>query len=260
MMPGAPKERMAIVLPIKVNGIACSAQLDTGAASKVIWRSKASEDQNEELVDVIFEVGPISTQLKAKPSNLVKLKDKECSNIATLGNAFFENGSLTLDLKNSQFMVSPNAVLAKDSNAQPLIYAQWKGESSGGHTLVEVRVPSGKLGYALFDTGATAFGLNATSATEWDDLTGGLPAAAGTNVEEFKVMSWGKQISCYKAKIKGPMSIATMLTLDEYQVSYCAQSAFEPGQKVFGILGLKHFGDSTITLDYLSRRWLVKNN
>jgi hypothetical protein len=56
------------------------------------------------------------------------------------------------------------------------------------------------------------------------------------------------------------LSIATMLTLDEYQVSYCAQSAFVPGQKVFGILGLKHFGDSTITLDYLSRRWLVKNN
>ncbi len=259
LIPGTPNERVAILLPIKVNGVKCSAQLDTGASSQIYWRTKASVDQKEETIDVLVEVGPISTYLQAKPSNLLKLQEKECSNIATLGNGFFENGSLTLDLKRSQFMYSSDAILAKMENAQPLIYAQWKGESAG-HTMVEVRVPSGKLGYALLDTGATAFGLNATNANEWADLTGGLPVQASANVEEFKIASWGKQINCYKAKIKGPMSIATMLTLSEYQVSYCVLDAFVPGQKVLGVLGLKHFGDSTITLDYLSRRWIVKNN
>lgn len=259
LIPGTPKERVAILLPIKVNGINCSAQLDTGASSQIYWRSKASTDQNEEAINVLVEVGPISTHLKAKPSNLVKLQEKECSNIATLGNGFFENGSLTLDLKRSQFTYSTDAILAENKNAQPLIYAQWKGESAG-HTLVEVRVPSGKLGYALLDTGATAFGLNATSPAEWADLTGALPVQASANVEEFKVGSWGKQINCYKAKIKGPMSIGKMLTLSEYQVSYCVLDAFVPGQKVLGVLGLKHFGDNTITLDYLSRRWIVKSD
>jgi hypothetical protein len=40
---GAPKVPAAIVLPLKVEGIDCYAQLDTGAASAVIWHSKGKE-------------------------------------------------------------------------------------------------------------------------------------------------------------------------------------------------------------------------
>lgn len=256
LIQGDPEEPVALILPIKVNGISCTAQLDTGAPGKVIWTDKAQSVQEEELIDVKVEVGSVVMKVQAHPLNIARIQEPRCSFIAVLGNGFFENGSLYLDMKRRQFSFSHHAVLAKRRNAQPLIYPQWK-EGAAGHLLVEVRNASGKLDYALLDTGSTAFGFVATSLKEWNDLTGKLPMEKSGSVVAFTVPSWGQQVNCFKTRIKKKVTIASMLSLKEYEVSHCALNNFKSPQKLLGILGLKHLSESAITLDYVSRRWMI---
>lgn len=255
VLPGGPSERVALLLPATVNGIECKLQLDTGANQGVLWHG-GDAAIGAATVEVRVEAAGIGVMVPLAADFAARIKPGGCDGIASLGNAFFEHGTLTLDLARSRYSYAPAALLGNDRDAQPLIYPQWG--DVGGHTLVEVGLPSGTLGYALLDTGAARFDLGATSAEEWRAMTGGLPLSASATVMEFKVNSWGKQVSCYETVIRQPLAIANMLSIPEYQASYCALEGFKPGQKLVGLLGLRHLGQRTITLDYLSHRWLLR--
>lgn len=140
---GGPVERLAIVLPITVDGIACNAQLDTGANGAVIWRAPAGANAvatpaAAQPRKVLVEFAGVRSYASAEPAILAQLTGDSCKNgvVATLGNAFFEQGTLTLDLGGARVAYAPQALLANDAGAQPLFYARWTG--TGGHTLVEV--------------------------------------------------------------------------------------------------------------------------
>lgn len=255
VVAGGPIERVALFIPAKINGIDCKLQLDTGANGGVLWHD-GRVAEGAATVSVLVEAGGASMTATAGAGTAARIKSGACDGIASLGNAFFEHGTLTLNLDLSKYSYASSALLVNNSAAQPLIYSQWS--EAGGHTLVEVRLSSGLLGYALLDTGSARFGLSAIDAAEWHAITGGLPLAASTTVTEFQVNSWGKQVSCYETIVKRPLTIADMLTLKEYMASYCAVDRFKPGQKLVGLLGLRHLGRRTITLDYLSRRWLLR--
>lgn len=255
VLPGLPEERAALLLPAKVNGVDCRLQLDTGANNAVLWHDGGAAD-TAATVSVALELDGIRMTTMTTVANAARIKPGQCDNVITVGNAFFEQGTLTLDLGNQRYAYTAQALLAKEQAAQPLIYAQWQG--AGGHTLVEIRLPSGVLGYALLDTGATRFGLSATNADQWRAMTDDLPLVASADVAEFKVNSWGTQVSCYETTVKRPLVIANMVSLPEYLASYCAVEGFKAGQRLVGLLGLRHLGQRTVTLDYLSRRWLLK--
>lgn len=254
MAPGMPVEHAALLLPARLNGIDCTVQLDTGANVAFIWHGASLPGEAQSPLRI--ELGGRDWTIPASASHIASIEQGRCGGLLSAGNALFEQGTLTLDLARRRYAYSPAALLAGDSAAQPLIYAQWY--NNGGHVLVELRLPSGKLGYAMLDTGAARFGLSALSPQGWAEITGGLPLAASASVKEFKVNSWGKQISCHESMAAGPLLIGGMYSVPRFDAAYCALDSFKPGQQLIGLLGLRDFGDSTIILDYLSRRWLVR--
>ncbi|MGV7210318.1 hypothetical protein ACLB1G_20985 [Oxalobacteraceae bacterium A2-2] len=252
--PGQPRERLALMLDAKLDGVACKVQLDTGANGAVLWHGDSGHDAPRRMIPV--EVGGVRSEAGASEAIIASLRTGSCEGLASLGNAFFDRGTLTLDLARDRYRYDEAALLASQREAQPLIYAQWYG--SGGHLLVELRLPGGAVDYAMLDTGAARFGVSALDAQGWSRLTGGLPAAEGPGVATFQVNSWGKQIPCYETEVAAPVGIGNMLEVPQMQASYCVLDAFKPGQKLAGLLGLRHLNGHVITLDYLSRRWLLR--
>jgi hypothetical protein len=251
-IPGTAPEPAALLLPAKLNGSSCFVQLDTGMNGHFLWHAPAAGGT----VPISVEVGSLRSTAQADQATADRINSGDCKGIASVGNAFFDHGTLTLDLKQQRYAFEPAALLVDVADAQPLIYARWY--EVGGHTLVEVRLPNGRLGYALLDTGATRFGLSPLSAADWDEVTGGLALTASDAVTEYKTNSWGKQISCFETRANGPLTIANTLKLNTFRASYCAFEGFKPGQKLLGLLGLKELMGHVVTLDYLSQRWLLR--
>ena len=256
---GGPVERLAIVLPITVDGIACNAQLDTGANEAVIWHGQApavavATPAAAQPRKVLVEFAGLRSYASAAPAVLAQLTSDSCKIgvIATLGNAFFEQGTLTLDLGGARVAYAPQSLLANDPNAQPLFYARWA--STGGHTLVEVAQADQPAGYALLDTGSARFGLNATSAAEWATLTNNTPLHAGDKVRKYSIRSWGRDIDCYESRAAGDFTVGKQ-PVAAMQASYCVDQGFRAPVRLIGVLGLKPLGDRVLTIDYPGRRW-----
>lgn len=53
--------------------------------------------------------------------------------------------------------------------------------------------------------------------------------------------------------------ITQSFKLEHFRASYCVQDAFKVGQRLVGLLGLRDLQGKQITIDYLSRRWLIIN-
>ena len=166
---GAP-ERLGLLLPVTVNGVACTAQLDTGANGEWNWRAggPAATDARAEIA-----VAGRRRAIPTSAANLAQLAAPDCGGapVAIIGNAMFEEGTLTLDLGGSRYAYAPGALLAGVPHAQPLLYLSWA--EGGGHILVEVQRPGMRAGYAMLDTGAARFGLVAPDETQWRALAGG---------------------------------------------------------------------------------------
>jgi hypothetical protein len=194
----------------------------------------------------------------ASESQLALLRGGSCKTkaIATIGNAYFDNGTLTLDLKRRHFSFAVAALLENESKARPFHYPRWSG-NEGGHIVVQVGLPNGQTGDAILDTGAASFGLSTLTQTDWNTLTGGVALRESATVQAYTVNSWGKQVPCFTTDAPGSILIGPSLSVSHFSVSYCALESFKPGQKLIGVLGLRYLNDRIITLDYLSRRWLI---
>lgn len=254
VVPGAGKVKAGILLPITVDGVACWGQLDTGAPGGVIWIRPAGAGPADRTVTV--EVAGRRRTTQASAAQLAGLGGKcKAELIATLGNAFFDDGTLTLDLKDSRFRFAAASVLGDDPRARPFDYAHWSG-GEGGHIVVKVGLPDGQRADAMLDTGAAAFGLTTLAPADWDRLTDGVPLRAGPNVQSFTVNSWGEGITCYSTQAPGTLDIGPGLPVPRFSVSYCAHP-FRPGQQLAGVLGLRHLNERVVTIDYRARRWRI---
>lgn len=257
---GGPVERAAILLPVKVNGVDCQVQLDTGVRDALIWSSQASPAAPTSTAPqtALVELAGIRKAIPAQPANLAPLTAEICAAgpVATVGNAFFEHGTLTLDLGGARFGFEPAPTLAGEPAAQAMRYTRW--QDGGGAPLVEVKRPGGKTGYALLDTGSARFGMVATSAAAWADFSGGLPLAEGPRVQTMSVQSWGRQLPCYETALAGGLEAGGVKGL-QASVSYCVDQAFHFKVEVLGVLGLRPFADRVITLDYVSDRWSLSD-
>jgi hypothetical protein len=251
-----PRERLALLLPVTIDGLPCLVQLDTGANGELMWSGQADPGEQLPSKPVTVELAGMRKQIPAHSKNLRYVTPEVCAMhpVATVGNGFFEQGTLTLDLGKARFAYAPQALLATDPAAQPFFYARWT--PYGGHVLVELTVEGERPGYALLDTGAVRFGLAATNAEEWAALSGKAPLAATGKVRQYSLNSWGKQVQCFETPVTRNLTVAGS-TLEQTHASYCVDQGFASPVKLVGVLGLRPFGDRTITLDYLSRRWTL---
>lgn len=259
VVPGTKAEKVAIVLPVTINSIPCFMQLDTGIQKPVIWGDRPNEFEGSRQVAVKLRVLSISARVTAPTQTLKLLRAKHgCSvddPIGTLGNAFFEHGTLTLDLRRSRFAFTPKALLAHTPDAHPFIYANWSG-GAGGLILVDIKRPGGSEGKAGLDTGSARFGLIVNNAQDWADQTAGVPLENNDNVKAFKIPSWGREITCYETTPSQPLEVAGV-RLSPVPVAYCPELGAKPPVKLIGILGMRALGKRILTLDYLSKRWTL---
>lgn len=255
---GAPKVPAAIVLPVTVDGIDCYAQLDTGAPKAVIWHQRGAEGAPRKTVTV--ELAGQRRSVDADAANLAMLEAGRCRQdlIATIGNEFFEQGTLTLDLAGARYQWQQGAGLQAAADAQPMQYVRWGGP--GGHPLVTVRVAGGPPQPALLDTGSAAFGINAHDAQAWDGLTGAAPRDGSTlrEVQRFSANSWGKQLPCVMGTVPRSLQIGENLALPSFRVAYCEGLGFKPDAPLAGVVGLHHLLGKVLVLDYVSQRWAVR--
>lgn len=254
---GGPPERLALLLPVTVDGVACVVQLDTGANGDWNWKKRDGALAGDERAAV--ELAGLQRWIPATAANLAQLKQPDCGGrpIAIVGNALFENGTLTLDLGRSRYAYAPQALLAGVRDAQPLLYLSWA--EGGGHVVVEVRRPGARVGYAMLDTGASRFGLVATNAEEWRALAAGAarPTSADPGTISFTGPK-GEAVTCGDVPLQDGLEVAGK-TLRSVRASYCEGHSFQGPLRLMGTLGMAPLGDRTITLDYLSRRWTLSD-
>ncbi|TFW14759.1 hypothetical protein [Duganella callida] len=250
--PGRSPEKAGLFLPAQFDGRPCTVQLDTGMNQAFLWHGQSGEPGQP----VRLDVAGVVKQVQGDRAHLDRIRAGDCSGIASVGNAFFEHGSLVLDLPHARYRFEAAALLADQSRAQPLTYARWFGE--GGHLLVNLTLPSGAAGQALLDTGAASFSISPLTTAAWAQLVE-LPLAAGPQVSEYKVSSWGRQISCFETTRPGPLTVGASRRLDSFRVSYCQLPGFSIPQQIVGLLGLHDLMDSVITLDYRSSRWMIED-
>ncbi|MGW8394520.1 hypothetical protein [Pseudoduganella sp. HUAS MS19] len=249
---GAPKVPAAIVLPVKVEGVDCYAQLDTGAPNAVIWHSKGKGGGPRK--EVAIELAGLHRTVSADAANLALL-EQGCSSdlIATIGNEFFEQGTLELDLAGARYRWTQRAVLEDAPDAQAMRYARWGG--AGGHPLVTVRVAGGAPQAALLDTGSAAFGINGHSAQAWEGLTGGAPLR---DERRFSANAFGRQLPCVMGTVARALEIGDSVKLQRFQGGYCEGLGFEPAEPLAGVVGLHHLLGKVLVIDYVSQRWALR--
>jgi hypothetical protein len=254
VVPGAGAVKSSVILPIKVNGVDCYGQLDTGAPNTLIWHQQADTEQPLKEFDI--EIAGRHRSVKGDSAQLDILRTCKKALIATIGNAFFEDGTLTLDLKNARFSFAPGSMLEKEPMSHPFAFPRWAG-NEGGHIVVRLALPNGQEGDVLFDTGAASFGLSALTENDWRIMTGNVPLRATATVRAYSVNSWGKQIPCYDTTLPGNMQIVPGVSITNSRIAYCAQESFKPGQRLVALLGLRDLSDRVVTLDYPARRWMI---
>lgn len=257
---GGPPERLGMLLPVRVNGVACTVQLDTGANGDWTWKAGGTS-ADADAPRAHIELGPLRRAIPASAANLAAIKGAHCGSdpIAIVGNALFENGTLTLDLGRERYAYAPRALLAQSPAAQPLVYLRWA--EGGGHVLVEATPMSGGAGargdYVMLDTGASRFGV----VVEGDDALRALAGNAAIAFDGPAAMRFpgpaGEPVVCAEAPAAVPLQVGGK-TL-QVTPGQCRGHSFKAPVRMLGVLGMAPLGSRTIVLDYLSRRWTLSD-
>ena len=248
----------AVIVYGTVDGIKCKFQIDTGLDFPYRWNQRV--ESTSKFTNSTIEVLGISEQLSISNITLDQVHSPNgcvaIGNIASLGNGFFESGTIELDLKHSRMRFFKKAVLQNAKNSQPFFYARWGDDSVGGHALVEIANAGSVVGYALLDTGVPmAFSTFSNDDFKlWtDDFSDAL--------KERLVSSWGRTHSCTVASIKVGSPYAAARSLYGGEVSFCPNLNFKTPIKLAGIIGLQAFDNCYLYIDFLSKRisWRDEN-
>jgi hypothetical protein len=236
----------AVLLPAKIDGVASLVQLDTGANARFIPSARSAVNAPSRAVSI--EIGAHAVQATLPESLLATLHEGGASKRAgSVGNGFFEAGTLTLDLKRARFSYAPQAALRDDSDAAPFKYVHHEGWD-GGHIIVPVTLPGQPPQDAMLDTGAAIFTFTPLQKSWYDALR-------GADRQQLTVSSWGNDIGCETSQLGVPIRVSRY-TLDTGVLGYC-KLPVDIGVPLAGIIGLAGFAQQTITIDYPSRKWKV---
>lgn len=253
--PGTSEERVALLLRAAIDGRKCWLQLDTGAPGAVLWNGHETGAARE-AASVVIRIGDIEKTVVADTAQLAALRQGDCGVAGSVGNAFFEHGTLSLDFAGSRFAFTPTTTLASDHAAQPMRYL--KSAQHDGHPLLPARLFDGSPGDLLLDTGAARFGLVATSLAQWHQLTGGLPLTDVAAVRSFAINNAidTAPLRCRETTVTAAITMAGR-KLAPGLVAYCEGKEFRLDAPLSGILGLRALARYRITLDYVSQRWTL---
>jgi hypothetical protein len=252
---GQANRNLAMLVSVEVGGRTCDMQIDTGANASVIWHEYSGSNSTGEPLTV--KLGTLSANAEAGVA--VRKMVEQCESghpIGTLGNAFFERGTLTIDSARQRLEYQTGSGLGTSTAAQPFFYASWA--STGGHILIEVQMDGAEKGYALLDTGAAASDIGVLDDLRWKQLVGAEPAT-GSNVARFTVPSWGRSLECFLARAANDITVGGV-RIGTPDVTYCPSLPFQAPVRIIGIVGMHPFRHGVLVIDYPGRRWLVEGN
>lgn len=251
---GPGDERVALLLRALVDGRQCWLQLDTGAPDAVLWHGLAGDAKAPAAVQV--RIGDLERTVQAPAAVLAQVRQGECA-VGSVGNGFFEHGTLSLDFAGSRYAFVPGATLGSDKTARPMRYLQ--GAAGGGYPLLPALLFDGTRGDLLLDTGSARFGVVATTPAQWRALSGGRALSDTATVRSYAVNNAmdAAPLRCYDTTVEGTITLAGQ-RLSPGLVSYCEGKELRLPVPLAGVLGLRALAGHRITLDYVSQRWKLE--
>jgi hypothetical protein len=254
VVAGQAPERLALLVQIGIDGRRCWFQLDTGLDSVVRWHGEQDAAATVAL-DAAGQRWIVSASQRL--IDILKTSDGcgQTGAVGSIGNAFFDDGSVTLDLAGLVLHYRRGSVLRRESAAAPFQYLAEGRE--GAHVVVDAQLPDGQPARFMLDTGSVRFGWMVFRADDWRRLTGRPALAASEAVQAFPISSWGRRHVCFEAPGVRPATVGRW-TVDVSPIAICPDMAFVPPSGVDGVLGLRPFQGRTVVLDYRAKRWKLR--
>lgn len=267
--PNLTSDRAAILLPVQLDGNACTMQLDTGAGTSRLYRHSLPKQYavtGAQLTVEHFKLGPVQRRrdFQLMYDDAPDHRESGCRSyggqrlVGTVGNDLFLEGSLTLDFRNARFRVASAAspVRARDANSVPLTLMPG-GDGRGQVTVIDATLTDGRHVPVLFDTGSAAMELGVFREADWLALVGREGARDATT---FAVQAWGKPLVCREAPILQAMRIGPVVLDAHARASFCVSDNIPlfAGMAQFGLVGLVPFRDKVVTLDYAQKRMSIE--
>ncbi|WP_445368070.1 hypothetical protein ACH5Y9_00400 [Methylomonas sp. BW4-1] len=238
---------VALLVQAEIGGQQCSVQVDTGANAAVILHTDQS---GEALEPVDFRLGSLRHTVAISQATRAAIQSCHLGDpIATVGNGFFDTGTLEIDFAAQRLTFSPEPLLANETRASSFRYAKWGAE--GGHVLVPADSRKNLPNEALLDTGSLRLDLGVHDERVWRALT----KRPRKHDREFSVQAWGRQHWCTTRPSRRAIILSGSKPFRP-SVTYCPTLTFRPVEPILGTVGMSRYMNGRITIDYISRRWL----
>ncbi len=250
---GQPNVRVAMLAPVLIGLRQCHMQLDTGLPQAIAWHEYSGENGAKQPIQVSFAGHHAMVEAAAAVQDMIS-RCQPGEPIGSLGNAFFEHGTLTIDFKSRGISLQAGSALQADRNAHPFAYA--KSDAGGAHVVIDIGMGDEK-GQALLDTGSTALDVGAFGADNWKRLTHDAPFHASDRVEVFEVHAWGEQHRCFKAPSAMPLRMASK-AMHQPAVTHCPTIGLQSKPGLVGVVGMRPFANDLLIIDYPARLWATR--
>jgi hypothetical protein len=237
---------VALLTSVRIDGMLCSVQIDTGLNSAIRWHA----DQPT-APDGMIEV-ELGNMHRSVPTNAAARElTKACgigNPVASLGNGFFDTGTLEIDFSGRKLTYSTGSALPPGSASGRFRYAKWGTE--GGHVLVEAKAPQRLPREALLDTGSLQIDLMVHDRMSWRTLT----KSSRKNPKRFAIAAWGRQHQCLNQQSTVAVGHDGMRSFFP-SVTFCPTLEFQPVEPILGTIGMRRYLNGSITIDYPSQMW-----
>jgi len=244
-----------MLVPVLIDQRPCYMQLDTGMPRSVAWHEYSGESADKQPVDVQFAGRHATVEASKAVRDLVS-RCQPGVPIGSLGNEFFEEGTLSIDLRNRSVAYQAGSALREDRAAAPFFYSTLG--PGGAHVVIQIGIGE-QGGTALLDTGSAALDVGAFGPDNWHRLTRGAPLQQSDSVAVFEVPAWGKQHQCFKTSSAVPLRITPSFS-SQLAVTYCPTIGFKGRADLVGVVGMNPFLENVVVIDYPARLWSVRKS
>lgn len=248
--------KATINLPAKLDNINCYVQLDTGA--NYTFGLSSEFRTGDKVTTATLQIGSNSKIVMIQVDALNKIKElNSCGRIGLVGNAFFEMGTISLDLQQSKFKFEQAPLLENDNLSQRFVYAN-KPAWEGGHIAVKIKLPERTEENAILDTGAAMFTFAPFDRSIWDDIKNRNKKKPKLELS-LLLPALSKTISC-EIKMMEVELIVGKYQPNEGLFGFCDIQSPRFSISSVGVVGMHGFLDGTLVVDYVSRKWKFSQN
>ena len=242
-------EKAAMRVPVRLNGVAYSFQLDTGAEHSYINGDEAAKRgwtpaEAKQATIAGIELG--GTRLPPAP---IRIMSSRAAGGGTVGLDLLLNHLVVIDYPRQRFCLVPRT----DIRSALAERVRWSRASlHHGKLFIPIKIGERWTENVFFDTGASIFPLS-VDGPAWQMLTG----LKNTSEAEttLKVGSWGREIPLAGARSRLPVEISGIVVGRPMVYTNAAAPGFfreQIGGNAEGLVGSAPFLDQVVVLDLTS--------